>query len=58
MALEPWTSWPSEGLATAVERGTAFRMEAGEQRSTTLHALLWEGRGQVVRVTPEGVKLA
>jgi hypothetical protein len=58
MALEPWTSWPGDGLAAAVAQGTALRLDAGESRQTTLHALLWEGHGSVTRVTPEGVILA
>jgi hypothetical protein len=57
MALEPWTSWPGDGLAAAVAQGTALRLQAGESRQTTLHAVLWEGRGTVVRVTGQGVEL-
>lgn len=55
MALEPWTSWPGDGLAAAVEEGTAMRLAAGEARRTELQAVLWTGRGRVDRVTPEGV---
>jgi hypothetical protein len=58
MALEPWTSWPGEGLAAAVRQGTALRLDAGQSRRTTLHALLWEGRGAATRVTPDGVTFA
>jgi hypothetical protein len=58
MALEPWTSWPGDGLAAAVAQGTALRLEAGERRRTILHALLWEGHGPVTRVSSEGVILA
>jgi hypothetical protein len=57
MALEPWTSWPGDGLATAVAQGTALRLQAGESRQTTLHAVLWEGPGTVARVTGRGVEL-
>ncbi len=58
MALEPWTSRPGEGLATAVAQGTALRLAAGENRSTALHAVLWEGRGPVVHVNAAGVEHA
>ena len=58
MALEPWTSWPGEGLAGAVRQGTALHLDAGESRTTTLHALLWEGRGPIARLTPSGVTFA
>jgi hypothetical protein len=55
MALEPWTSWPGEGLAAAVRQGTALRMGAGETLRTRLCAVLWPGRGPVERITPDGV---
>ncbi|HWE60587.1 MAG TPA: hypothetical protein VHB98_02645, partial [Chloroflexota bacterium] len=55
MALEPWTSWPGDGLAAAVRQGTALRLDGGQSRQTTVYALLWEGRGAVARVTPAGI---
>jgi hypothetical protein len=58
MALEPWTSWPGEGLGAAVARGTALRLGAGQSRSATLHAMVWEGRGPIARVTPRGVSFS
>lgn len=54
MALEPWTSWPGEGLAAAVQQGTALELGAGQTLRTTMHAVLWAGHGPVERVTPEG----
>ena len=54
MALEPWTSWPGDGLEAAVKQGTALRLAPGEETRTTLHAVLWAGSGQIERVTPEG----
>ena len=57
MALEPWTSWPGDGLAAAVAQGTAMRMAAGERRSTALYAVLWEGRGPVKNVSASGVDM-
>jgi hypothetical protein len=55
MALEPWTSWPGEGLATSVRQGTALQLDAGERLRTSLHAVLWMGSGPVQRVTADGV---
>lgn len=36
VAVEPWTSMPSEGLDVAIENGTAASIGAGEQVATTL----------------------
>jgi hypothetical protein len=58
MALEPFSSWPGEGLAAAVACGSALRLAAGERRSTVLYAVLWEGRGRVARVGAAGVEFA
>lgn len=58
MALEPWTSWPGDGLAAAVRRGTALTLEAGERLETELHASAWVGGGAVRCVTADGVRLA
>lgn len=57
MAIEPWSSWPGDGLPEAVREGTAMRLAAGEERSTKLAAVLWTGCGLVERVTPNGVVL-
>ncbi len=54
MALEPWTSWPGDGLATAVAQGTAMRLAPGQRVETSLHAVLWRGRGPITSITPEG----
>jgi hypothetical protein len=58
MALEPWTSWRGEGLAAAVRQGTALRLGAGGTVQTRLCAVLWQGRGPVEYVTPDGPALA
>jgi Domain of unknown function (DUF4432) len=57
MALEPWTSWPGDGLSAAVQQGTALRLAAGQALHTTLYAVLWAGHGNVERVTPSGITL-
>lgn len=58
MALEPWTSWPGDGLAAAVAQGTALRLAPGERRHTIVHAAAWAGRGPIARVTPDGATVA
>ncbi len=54
MALEPWTSWPGEGLAEAVRRGTSRRLEAGGCIDTHLAAVLFRAGGRVERIAPDG----
>lgn len=36
VAIEPASSWPGTGLATAIERGQAFELSPDERRSTTV----------------------
>jgi hypothetical protein len=54
MALEPWTSWPGDGLQQAVANGTALRLGPGETVRTTLLASLWQGRGAVRGIGADG----
>ena len=54
LALEPWSSYPSAGLAAAVENGTAARLGPGEQRSTQLHAMAFHGARRIAHVAPDG----
>jgi len=54
MALEPWTSWPGEGLAVAVAQGTTLHLAPHEARGTTISAVLWTGSGHIGRLTPDG----
>jgi Domain of unknown function (DUF4432) len=42
-ALEPFTSWPPAGIASAVANGTARVLEPGEVLETTLAAVAYEG---------------
>lgn len=59
MGVEPNTSHPADGLAAAVERGTARTIAAGETLEAELAAALFTPRGRVRRVTPAGdVELA
>lgn len=36
LALEPWTSYPSEGLETAIKNGTSLKLKKHETRTTKL----------------------
>jgi hypothetical protein len=54
-ALEPWTSYPSDGLLKAIENGTAVLLEPGEQLETSLTAVAYEGLQRVTSVTADGV---
>ena len=54
MALEPWTSYPTNGLPDAIANGTALLLQAGEERVTSLCAVAYEGLEQVGQVTDMG----
>jgi galactose mutarotase-like enzyme len=54
MALEPWTSYPTNGLTEAIANGTALLLQPGESRHTTLHAVAYEGIDRVGMITPDG----
>jgi hypothetical protein len=54
MGVEPHSSWPGSGLATAIERGTARTLGPGESIEATLATILFDAGGTVTRVTPEG----
>ena len=48
VAVEPASSWPGTGLAGAIERGQAFVLAPGEQRSTTVGLIPFEPDGRAV----------
>ena len=54
MGVEPHTSWPGSGLATAIEHGTARTLAPGESIEARLTTTLFEPQGTVTGVTPEG----
>lgn len=54
MALEPWCGYPSAGLATAIENGSAGKIEPGETIHATLRAITYHGIRQVSQVSPTG----
>lgn len=53
-ALEPWTSWPDNGLSDAIANGTALRIGAGETMRTRLLAVAYIGSDVVERISEDG----
>ena len=53
-ALEPWSSYPSDGLNKAIENGTALTLEGGRQLETSLVAVAFEGPPGVRGISPSG----
>lgn len=53
MALEPFSSYPAI-LTNAIEAGTQLVMEPGEQRSTWLRAVAYDGVERVAAISDEG----
>ncbi len=54
LALEPWTSWPNDGVEAAVENGTAPTIKANRSISTSFAVSIYEGTEQVKNVDREG----
>ncbi len=54
MGVEPNTSHPADGLATAIERGTARTIAPGDSLEAELTATLFTPTGRVRHVTPDG----
>jgi galactose mutarotase-like enzyme len=55
MALEPWSSYPSAGLVTAVQNGSAIKLEAGQSKSATLRAIAYHNVRKVSHISPDGI---
>jgi hypothetical protein len=53
-ALEPWTSFPSNGLEEAIANGTAMQLSPGESIATSLTAVAYAGLECVQVVEPDG----
>ena len=53
-ALEPWTSYPTNGLTEAIENGTAYLLQAGEHIETSLLAIAYESKNRVTHITTNG----
>ncbi len=54
VGLEPFTSYANQGLQSAIENGTALRMEAGERVSASVKAVAYTGVERVKRIKPDG----
>lgn len=53
-ALEPWTSYGTDGLEEVIKRGTHATLAGGAVIETSLMAIAYEGVSQVNRVTEQG----
>jgi hypothetical protein len=53
-ALEPWTSFPSNGLEEAIANCTALQLSPGESISTSLMAVAYTGLESVQGIEPDG----
>ena len=47
VGIEPWTTIPGSGLATAVEQGAAYELEPGQSQTVRLLAVAYEGLERV-----------
>jgi hypothetical protein len=55
MGVEPHSSVPGRGLVRALERGTARWLEPSESLEVEVSAILFEERGRVRRISPDGM---
>lgn len=53
-ALEPWTSFPTDGLLDAIGNGTALTLTPGQVIETQLCALAYAGSARVVGIDAQG----
>lgn len=54
VALEPWTSYPTNGLLDAIQYGTQLTLDPGDSISTWLRTIAYEGIDHVNSVSPDG----
>jgi len=54
IALEPFTSKPSSGLDGAIQDGSAFYIDPGEEVQTEVNAIVYESKSRVVDVKDDG----
>ena len=54
VGLEPFTSFANEGLASAIENGTALKLEAGERVEASVKAVAYTGDRTVARIGEDG----
>ena len=55
IGLEPFTSYGNEGLASAIENGSALRVEAGQRVQVSQRAVAYAGARGVERIDADGV---
>jgi galactose mutarotase-like enzyme len=53
-ALEPWSSYPTNGLNEAIANETALALQPGQQIETSLTAVAYQGLTRVHEVTAQG----
>jgi len=58
MALEPFSSLPGPGLTEAARNGTAIKLNAGEEVTLPMKAIVYEGLTGVKKITEAGEVLA
>jgi hypothetical protein len=54
MAIEPFTSYPSQGLCSAIENGTQRRLAPGESVEMEIKAVFYEDKGMVEQIEKDG----
>ena len=54
VGLEPFTSYSKRGLASAIEDGTALRLEPGQRVEVSERAVAYTGARGVERINPDG----
>lgn len=53
-ALEPWTSFPTNGLNEAIKNGTSLTLQAGETVSHSLVAVAYETASRIKSISSDG----
>jgi hypothetical protein len=54
MGVEPWTSWPGQGLGAARANGTARTIGPGASEEISFRAVFYESRAGIRRIHPDG----
>ena len=54
VGLEPFSSYTNEGLANAIDNGTAMELEPGERVESSLKVVAYSGSERVTRIRPDG----
>ena len=54
LGLEPFTSYTNQGLAQAIENGTALKMNAGQKIEAFNTAVVYTGSSPVTHISPGG----